>query len=221
MTKMRRVFLILSLAFVSVGAFAQNVYSHSESNRSEKKKVDNIYFKIGPSFMTYRWSEGEQSLRKAGYELIVGFQKKFGTKGLYWGAEGGFSSSGFRHARVDEYEQSEMRHSILISPAIVGYKQNLTERISFDAHLELYASVDYAGKTKYEEEEQEEVETKMGDWKDFSRFDMGLRMGLGLWYDRYNLDLTWQRGFISRWDDKYYDCSMYTSNIMLRLGISF
>lgn len=143
---------------------------------------------------------------------------------MYWGMEGGLGSTGTKYKVIhyDYYdaEFTEIRHQIHISPITIGWKYAFTDKISVDVHTGLFASVDYAGKQTGEDED-EEYDVKMGDWEDgYKRFDIGMRIGTGIWYDRYNLDLTWQRGFISRWETPEYD-KCVTSNIMLRLGISF
>ena len=56
-------------------------------------------------------------------------------------------------------------------------------------------------------------------WKiDYNHFDAGMNIGVGVWYDRFNLDLTYQRGFIDVFTDAD---GIKTSNFMIRLGIAF
>lgn len=52
------------------------------------------------------------------------------------------------------------------------------------------------------------------DWR---RYDVGLNAGIGIWYNNFNLDFNFQRGFIEAEKDGEY----YTSNFMIRLGIAF
>ena len=66
---------------------------------------------------------------------------------------------------------------------------------------------DYNGKT-------EETTVKIGDWDDWKRFDAGMNIGVGIWYDRFNFDITYQRGFIKTWESN-------TSNVLIRLGVAF
>ena len=49
---------------------------------------------------------------------------------------------------------------------------------------------------------------------DYNHFDAGMNIGVGVWYDRFNLDFTYQRGFIKTWE-----CN--TSNVLIRLGVAF
>ena len=53
---------------------------------------------------------------------------------------------------------------------------------------------------------------------DYNHFDAGMNIGVGVWYDRFNLDLTYQRGFIDAFSDAD---GFKTSNFMIRLGIAF
>ena len=47
---------------------------------------------------------------------------------------------------------------------------------------------------------------------------MWVYAGVGVWYDRFNLDFTYQRGFIDVFSD--FD-KIKTSNFMIRLGVAF
>ena len=60
----------------------------------------------------------------------------------------------------------------------------------------------------------EETTVKIGDWDDWKRFDAGMNIGVGIWYDRFNFDITYQRGFIKTWESN-------TSNVLIRLGVAF
>ena len=89
--------------------------------------------------------------------------------------------------------------------------------MAVDAHLGAYVSCDYVGKIKEKESYQgdsEETSVNMGDWEDWKRVDAGMNIGVGIWYDRFNLDFTYQRGFIKTWE-----CN--TSNVLIRLGVAF
>ena len=85
-------------------------------------------------------------------------------------------------------------------------------------NIEQYASYDYTSKMK---EDGESI--SWGDYADYmevdyNHFDAGMNIGVGVWYDRFNLDLTYQRGFIDAFSDAD---GFKTSNFMIRLGIAF
>ena len=82
----------------------------------------------------------------------------------------------------------------------------------------VFASYDYTSKMK---EDGESI--SWGDYADYmevdyNHFDAGMNIGVGVWYDRFNLDLTYQRGFIDAFSDAD---GFKTSNFMIRLGIAF
>jgi hypothetical protein len=49
----------------------------------------------------------------------------------------------------------------------------------------------------------------------YKRFDVGLNVGVGVWYDRFNLDLTYQTGFIEVVP------GVKSHAVLLRLGVAF
>ena len=90
--------------------------------------------------------------------------------------------------------------------------------IHIDPHVGVFASYDYTSKMKADGES-----ISWGDYADYmevdyNHFDAGMNIGEGVWYDRFNLDLTYQRGFIDTFSDAD---GFKTSNFMIRLGIAF
>jgi hypothetical protein len=61
----------------------------------------------------------------------------------------------------------------------------------------------------------------------FQRFDAGIQAGVGVWYKKFNFDITYQRGFVSAcdvmidWSDSDASYKVFSSNLMLRVGYSF
>lgn len=109
------------------------------------------------------------------------------------------------------------------------YGQSIGEEARYrkkDILLGAYVSFDYTGKIKdewKEDGEKCEASFSMGDWDDvaedigadsWKRIDAGMNIGVGLWYSRFNLDFTYQRGFIKTWEAN-------TSNVLIRLGVAF
>lgn len=127
--------------------------------------------------------------------------------------EFGLGSRGWGDSE-DGYKVSQMAHNVQVSPFTFGYKYNITDAVAIDAHLGAYVSFDYVGKYKEEEDGKEVGSASIGDWEDWKRFDAGMNIGVGLWYSRFNLDFTYQRGFIKTWE-----CN--TSNVLIRLGVAF
>lgn len=97
------------------------------------------------------------------------------------------------------FKADEMKciaHNIQYSPFTFGWKIGVADNLSIDPHLGVFASYDYTSKMK---ESGESI--SWGDFADYlevdyNHFDAGMNIGVGLWYDRFNLDFTYQRGFI-------------------------
>ena len=135
-----------------------------------------------------------------------------GFAGAYWGMDFGLGSRGWK---IDELKT--MTNNLQVSPFTFGWKYGITDDFFIDGHIGGFISFDYLGKMKYDGES-----ISMGDWEDeldieWNRFDAGMNIGFGIWYDRFNLDFTFQRGFV----EAATDSEAYTSNIMLRLGVAF
>lgn len=123
---------------------------------------------------------------------------------------------GSRGFKVDDMKC--IAHNVQYSPFTFGWKIGVADNISIDPHLGVFASYDYTSKMK---EDGESI--SWGDFADalevdYNHFDAGMNIGVGVWYDRFNLDLTYQRGFIDVFTDAD---GIKTSNFMIRLGIAF
>ena len=192
--------LSLAAAFLlCAGVQAQIVSSRSVSIKSAQKQPSETqwFLRGGLNVMKMTGDGAEDTGSKLGYNFVYGFQKPLGSIGTYWGMEFGLGSR--------------------VSPFTFGYKYNITDALAVDAHLGAYVSCDYVGKIKEKESYQgdsEETSVNMGDWEDWKRVDAGMNIGVGIWYDRFNLDFTYQRGFIKTWE-----CN--TSNVLIRLGVAF
>ena len=157
--------------------------------------------------------DGVEADSNIGYNATFGYQKPMGSLGAYWGMEFGLGSRGFK-----ESSMKCIAHNIQYSPFTFGWKIGVTDNLSIDPHLGVFASYDYTSKMKANGES-----ISWGDFADdylgvdYNHFDAGMNIGVGVWYNRFNLDLTYQRGFIDVFDLD----GIKTSNFMIRLGIAF
>ena len=215
--------LTLAAAFIfCVAAQAQIVSSRSVSIKSSQKQPSETqwFLRGGLNMMNMAGDGAEDMSSKLGYNFVYGFQKSIGSAGTYWGMEFGLGSRGWKAEESEsgyKYSLSQIAHNLQVSPFTFGYKYNITDAIAIDAHLGAYISCDYLGKIKEEESykgESEETSVNIGDWEDWKRIDAGMNIGVGVWYSRFNLDFTYQRGFIKTWE-----CN--TSNVLIRLGVAF
>lgn len=165
---------------------------------------------------------------KLGYDVAVSFQKPLSDFGMFWGMELGLGTRGFKFTTNDNYddedysEESIMAHNLRLSPFTFGYAYQINETMKIDAHFGAWASYDLWG--NYNEkfvcvhgDGTEEESWGLGDIEGYNKFDAGITLGIGFWFDRYNLDFSWQRGFVEMVDGT----DMNSNNLMLRLGIAF
>lgn len=141
---------------------------------------------------------------------------------------------------------SLMCHTVKLSPFTIGYKYTFCKNMAADIHIGAFASYDYAGKSindytdhiistsKYgnrNDKTTTSTDTKLKDINNMHNYDAGINLGIGYWYGRFNIDFTWQRGFISIYDDGSDEVkigkktrekgNLYTNNFQLRLGYAF
>lgn len=224
---MKKIMSVVAALLLCVGANAQIVSSSSRSLKVERTPSTTIkYLRAGANFMSFSGSDAEEVNGKLGYDVAFGFQKPFASvDGLYWGMEFGLGSRGYAtdgflafdpYSGSSHYVEDEakyMAHNVRISPFTFGYKFALSDAVKLDVHLGAFASFDYTGKAKFGSYDS----VDLGDWEDWNRFDAGMQVGAGVWYNRFNIDFTYHYGFIECQEDT----KAYTSNFMLRLGIAF
>lgn len=225
---MKKLLSLAAACLLCAGMQAQIVSSRSVSIKSAQKQPSETqwFLRGGLNMMNFTGDGAEGIDSKLGYNFVYGFQKPMGNTGTYWGMDFGLGSRGWKADLGDNETLSLIAHNIQVSPFTFGYKYNITDAVAIDAHVGAYVSFDYTGKIKDKwEEDGEKVEESisMGDWNDnldidsgddWKRFDAGMNIGVGIWYSRFNLDFTYQRGFIKTWE-----CN--TSNVLIRLGVAF
>lgn len=168
---------------------------------------------------------------KIGYDVAIGFQKPFQDGGFYWGMEFGLGTRGAKNEMETEssyvYKQSYVAHNIKLTPLLFGYKYAFSDVLSLDVHLGAFGGFAYAGKGKEDQKwsstsEEEKDSNEYGiDHALDTRFDAGIQAGVGVWLSRFNVDLTYQRGFMSINPVMFGYEYGKSSNLILRVGVSF
>ena len=222
---MKKFLVAAAFAFLSVaGVQAQIVSSRSVNVRTtevKKPKTTTWMVRGGMSVNKFVGDGAEDTDSKIGYDVAFSFQKPITDIGLFWGMEFALGTRGYSIKEDGGYGEGEdfkqTSHAFRWSPFTLGYRYDINDKFAVDAHLGAFVSVDYVGKMK-----QGDFDLSIGDWDqwyedDWNRFDAGMALGFGVWYERFNLDFTWQRGFV----DAISDWDVYTSNLMLRLGVAF
>ncbi|MDE6114334.1 MAG: outer membrane beta-barrel protein [Muribaculum sp.] len=138
-------------------------------------------------------------------------------------------------------------YNVQLSPITIGYKYTFLQRMALDVHLGAYASYDFSGNyktytsdhivstSKYgnrNDFKENEAEVKIGDIDNMRKYDVGINVGAGYWFGHFNIDFTWQRGFIPIYEggdkkvsigkgDKREQGNFFSNNFQLRLGYAF
>lgn len=222
---MKKCLIVAALALFSVaGMQAQIVSSRSvniKTTEVKKPKTTTWMVRGGMNVGKFVGDGADDTDSKIGYDMAFSFQKPIKDAGLFWGMEFALGTRGYSIKEDGGYGEGEdfkqMSHAFRWSPFTLGYRYDINDKFAVDAHLGAFVSVDYAGKIKWGDDD-----LSIGDWDqwyedDWNRFDAGMALGFGVWYDRFNLDFTWQRGFV----DAISDWDVYSSNLMLRLGVAF
>lgn len=209
---MKKVLLLAVMALVSVGASAQLLTSRTFV---EKKKTTTWVLRAGVNVMGMAGEGAKELGSRAGYDVAISFEKPISNFGLNWGMEFALGSRGYS-AENSGYTVKLISHNFRWSPFTLGYGYKLTDDFKIAAHLGAFASVDYAGSLTREYKGNSES-IGLGDINDYQRFDAGIALGGGLWYKRFNFDVTWQRGLV----DVITDSKCQANNVMIRLGVAF
>lgn len=161
-------------------------------------------------------ADGVKVGSRAGFDVDFGFNRYFNNSNLYWGMELGLNSRG-GSVGDDEAKFKFAGYNVKYSPFTIGYKFPVADGIKIDPHFGVYASYDFATSVKFDNGD-ESIDVK--DYMDFdNKYDVGIQIGAGVWYKRFNLDLMYVRGFINTYDD--YIEGGKTSNFEIRLGVAF
>ncbi len=240
---MKKLFLFISVCVITFSATAQLVQG-TIVNQIKERKTD-WFVRVGMTMNNATGGDLKEVEKKydasfgtnVGYDISVGFNRKIGSSGIYWGMEYGFGTRGYKASIKNDKEDTTSKllsHNFKISPFTLGFKYGFTDKLKVDAHLGAYASCDFASSADHFDYDSFDA----GDYfiepyfEDIF-FDAGIQAGIGVWYGRFNLDFIYQRGFMSDfinviYNDYYgyyygssYERDFYSSNFTIRLGVSF
>lgn len=180
------------------------------------------------------------------FDVSAAFNKSFKNIPMYWGMELGISTRGYG-TKAEWYkgtvsshfgdfighrikqEETLTAYNVNFTPIMVGYKYNLLSAMTLDVHLGGFVSYDFAGEYEVYNYDYQISSNKprvqestnkvdIGDLDKYSCFDAGINLGIGFWYGHFNIDFTWQRGFVNMYD---VDSSYNSQSLKLRLGYAF
>lgn len=215
---MKKLLSIIAALLICMGTQAQIVSSRSSIVRTEKQSSNTQWFvRGGMNLMNLSGDAAEDLKSKMGYNVMLGFTKNLGAQGAYWGMDFGLTSRGFK-VEGEGDDIKSIAHAVQVSPFTFGWEFDVTDAISIDPHIGAFVSCDYTSKMKGDGEDISWSDFADYSEVDYNRFDAGLNLGVGVWYDRFNLDFSYQRGFVDVFTDLD---GVKSSNFMIRLGVAF
>ena len=232
---MKKLFIVSLALLTSLIAQAQIVSSSSRSIITQPVERNTVfYLKGGLAFQTWTGKDakhfgvgynGKNLGSGVGYDVLFGFQNDFSfLNGLYWGPEIGIGSRGMKISVSEGSEKATitaMMHALKATPAQIGFKYDINNRLTIDGHLGLMMSVDLFGglNTKYVDGDVSESESmKISEMDGYKRFDIGINPGITLWLGKLGIDFTYQKGFVSMAGS---DADVFGQNLLLRLAYRF
>lgn len=234
---MKKIFFIVCLFLLTTSLQAQIISSSSQKTTvKSNKKNTSWYFKV--SLLSMKFSHNMEEIgsewnyrdwdmsRTLGFKADIGFKKPFKSLNtstdIYWGMDFALGTRGFGQKAIsDDVDDGGhyKRSNVQVNPINVGFDYSITKDIIIDGHIGAYVSCDYLESWSFEDDSDYNIESIE------MRGDLGLMLGIGIWFHSINVELGWQRGFINICEsgsiashESTGDISMYTNNLMFSVG---
>lgn len=209
---MKKVLFLIVATFICSTISAQLVTA--SEYKVKKEKSSTIWMlRAGLTMPSASGSDADKAGSYAGYNVSIEFNKPI-SSGVYWGSGLVFGNKGYKFSEGD-YED-KLATAKLELPVNFGYKYALTDEIQLDGHIGGFINYDLFGKETVSEGD-ESLEAKIGDMDSYNRLGYGLQFGIGVWYQKLNFNITYQKGLAKMWEDT----KIYESNWMLSIGYAF
>ncbi len=213
---MKKFLLLVVAAFVCSTMSAQLV----TSTTYKKKSSETVwYVKAGMNLSKFTGDNVEAD-NLVGYNIGIAFDRAIGGSGMFWGMGLQLARKGYKASYEEENysEEVKLKANKLEIPINIGYKYNINDDIAIDARIGGFINYDVWGKAKYEETEygdSYEESINIGDIEGYDRFGAGIQFGIGVWYQKINFNITYQKGLVDQLE------GAKESNWMLSLGYAF
>lgn len=168
------------------------------------------YVKAGATFANMS-AEGESGDAIFGYHVGIAFDRSIGESGAFWSSGLQLGTKGYKVG--DSEEEFKLNANKLEIPLTFGYKYRVNDDVTVDARVGGFANYDVFGKYKVKYDGEEES-VNLGDLEEYDRFSAGLLFGIGVWYQKVNLNIGYQVGLVKQNDLK-------EKNLMISLGYAF
>ena len=210
---MKKFLFILVAAFISSTVGAQVV----TSTTYKKDKAKTVwYVKAGMNIANVSVDEGDGPDALIGYNVGIAFDRPIGGSGAFWSSGLQLATKGWKVSGEYEGYKEEVKFNAnkLELPLTFGYKYGINDDFAVDARLGGFVNYDLFGKFK-EKWGDEEESIDLGDIEDYDRLGAGIQFGLGVWYQHFNLNISFQKGLIDQYE------GMKENNWMISLGYAF
>lgn len=225
---MKKLLSIVAALLICMGSQAQIVSSRSSLVKTERQprqpRRTQWFVRTGMNVMKMSGDGAEGIKSNMGYNVMFGFDKSMGSAGAYWGMDFGLTSRGFKDEDGKGEDVKAIAHAVQVSPFTFGWKINVAPKLAIDPHIGTFVSFDYVNKYKGGNVDMNwddfayVIERETGYDCTYNLYDVGINTGVGIWYSRFNLDISYQRGFV----DVFTEISgCKSSNLMIRLGVAF
>lgn len=200
---MKKYLFLLIAAFVCSSVNAQLVTTSSYTKKKKQKAT--WYVKAGANIANTSMDDVDLS-SIFGYHIGIAFDKPIGSKGVFWSLGLQLATKGWKYSEDDDgwdYEEKLNVNKIEI-PLTFGYKYAINDDITVEARVGAFANYDLWGKLT-EEDNGDKEEYDLGDLDDYygyDRFSAGIVAGVGVWYQKFNFNITYERGFVEQNDGK-------------------
>lgn len=206
---MKKILFFALAAFISATVSAQVVTSTS----FKKAKSGTVwYIKAGANIANVSVDGGGDGPDAIfGYNVGIAFDRPIGGNGVFWNSGLQLATKGWKYS----YDEDEIKLNAnkLEIPLTFGYKYRVNDDIAVDARIGGFANYDVFGKMKVKENGDEES-ANLGDLEDYDRFSAGIQFGVGVWYQKLNFNITYQKGLVKQNEAK-------EKNWMISLGYAF
>ncbi len=224
---MKKIILFATIVLMAFSASAQVKLSRTFDKKTFKMTPATWYIRAGintsfilgeerSDYNKYEYGVGA----KVGFDLATGFRYMIKKSPVYWGAEFGLASRGFSSKEIyNGIENNASKYScysynIKFAP-MIGVKNTIVGDYEIDFHIGPFLSYDFI-------ENKKESYVSSYNYADFEPFDAGFQVGVGLWYKKYNVDVTWQLGLLECADAEALKSSHNNhSALMIRFGYEF
>lgn len=205
---MKKLLFVLIAAVICSAANAQLVTTSDYKVKKSERRTSWM-LRAGLTAAGVSGDGAEDLGAMTGYNVSFEFNKAFATN-FYWGMGLLLGSKGYKYDE-DGYELKLAANKLEI-PLNFGYKYPLTDKIKLDGHVGAYMNYDLFGTVSSGDEEID-----LSDLDDYNRYGAGLQFGIGVWYNKLNFNITYQKGLVEMAEDS----KMYENNWMFSLGYAF